>query len=155
MDWQTLAKTKRDSVNALIPPSWRLPSPVPPAAEQRNVTGKYIQQFLSPREIEITETDAVGIVKQTTVGSWTALEVTEAFCHRAALAHQMVCFEGSCFIFCLFRLCNGKVDVNRLNRLIVCTRYSLRLPFLMRGKWMSIILRTGSRLDYCMACLLV
>ncbi|TVY34670.1 Acetamidase [Lachnellula occidentalis] len=90
MDWQTLAETKRDSVNALIPPSWRLPCPVPPATEQRDVTGKYIQQFLSPREVEITETDAVGIVKQTTTGSWTALEVTEAFCHRASLAHQMV-----------------------------------------------------------------
>ncbi|TVY56326.1 Acetamidase [Lachnellula cervina] len=90
MDWQTLAKTKRDSINALIPVSWRLPSPTPPATKQRNVTGKYIQQFLSPREVEITETDAVGIVKQTTVGLWTALEVTKAFCHRAALAHQMV-----------------------------------------------------------------
>lgn len=102
MDWQTLAKTKRDSINALIPVSWRLPSPTPPATKQRNVTGKYIQQFLSPREVEITETDAVGIVKQTTVGLWTALEVTKAFCHRAALAHQMVCFEERLLCFLPF-----------------------------------------------------
>jgi amidase len=94
MDWKLLAKQKRDSVNALIPPSWHLPTPVPPATEQRDVTGKYIEQFLSPREIEITETDAVGIVKHTVAGEWTALEVTEAFCHRAALAHQLVCFGG-------------------------------------------------------------
>ncbi|TVY57764.1 Acetamidase, partial [Lachnellula suecica] len=90
MDWQALAHKKRDSTNALIPPAWRLPTPLPPVSEQRDVTGSYIQQFLSPREVEITETDAVGIVKKTTSGSWTALEVTEAFCHRAALAHQMV-----------------------------------------------------------------
>ncbi|KAL3421610.1 amidase [Phlyctema vagabunda] len=88
--WEVLAKTKRDSVNALIPKPWLLTSPVPPVLEQRDVTGKYIQQFLSPREIEITETDAVGIVEKTTSGQWKAKEVAEAFCHRAALAHQMV-----------------------------------------------------------------
>ncbi|KAF4614351.1 hypothetical protein G7Y89_g15387 [Cudoniella acicularis] len=90
MDWKTAAQKKCDFVNALIPSEWRLPSPVPPASEQRDVTGVYIQQFLSEREIEITETDAVGIVKHTTGGEWTATEVTQAFCHRAALAHQMV-----------------------------------------------------------------
>ena len=61
-NWEALAKDKRDSVNALIPKSWLLPSPVPTSAEQRDVTSTYIQQFLTPREIEITETDAVGIV---------------------------------------------------------------------------------------------
>ena len=90
-DWQALAKEKRESVNALIPESWLLTTPLPSASEQRDVTGKYIQQFLSSKEIEITETDAVGIVKNTTAGTWKAREVTEAFCHRAALAHQMVC----------------------------------------------------------------
>jgi amidase len=90
VDWAVLAKEKRDSVNALIPKSWLLPSPLPPTSEQRDVTGKYIQQYLSPREIEITETDAVGIVKKTTSAEWKAREVAEAFCHRAALAHQMV-----------------------------------------------------------------
>jgi amidase len=88
--WEALAKEKRDSTNALIPKSWLLPSPVPPASEQRDVTGKYIQQFLSAKEIEITETDAVGIVEKTTSGVWKARDVAEAFCHRAALAHQMV-----------------------------------------------------------------
>jgi amidase len=88
--WEVLATEKRDFVNALIPKSWLLSTPLPSSLEQRDVTGKYIQQFLSPREIEITETDAVGIVKNTTSGAWKAREVAEAFCHRAALAHQMV-----------------------------------------------------------------
>ena len=90
VNWKLSAKEKRNSVNALIPKSWLLPTPLPSALEQRDVTGKYIQQFLSPKEIEITETDAVGIVKNTTSGIWKAREVAEAFCHRAALAHQMV-----------------------------------------------------------------
>ena len=90
-NWETLAKEKRDSVNALIPEAWLLPSHVPSVKEQKNVAGKYIQQFLNPDEVVITETDAVGIVERTTTGKWTAREVTEAFCHRSALAHQLVC----------------------------------------------------------------
>lgn len=90
LDWKAVGQKKRESVNALIPKSWLLPSPIPSAEEQRDVTGAYIQRYLSPREIEITETDAVGIVKNTLSGTWKAREVAEAFCHRAALAHQMV-----------------------------------------------------------------
>ncbi|KAH7346303.1 amidase [Rhexocercosporidium sp. MPI-PUGE-AT-0058] len=90
VDWKALGAAKRDSVNALIPKSWLLTTPIPSATEQRDVTGKYIEQYLSPREIEITQTDAVGIVKNTTSGLWKAREVAEAFCHRAALAHQLV-----------------------------------------------------------------
>jgi len=87
-DWAKLAQEKRDSLNALIPQEWKLGS-IPSAEEQRDVT-EYIRQFLSDRELEITETDAVGIVNQTTTGAWSAVEVMKAFCHRAALAHQLV-----------------------------------------------------------------
>ena len=89
-DWESRAKAKRDAVNGLIPAAWRITAPIPSAEEQRDVTGEYIQQFLSPREVAITETDATGIVSNTCSGTWTAREVTEAFCHRAALAHQLV-----------------------------------------------------------------
>lgn len=95
VDWKSLGEKKRDSINALIPKAWLLPSAIPPATEQRDVTGKYIQQYLDAREIEITETDAVGIVKNTTSGAWKAREVAEAFCHRAALAHQLVSQHGT------------------------------------------------------------
>ncbi|KAL2012127.1 hypothetical protein VTN00DRAFT_4845 [Thermoascus crustaceus] len=88
--WKALGEAKRQAVLDLIPEKWRIKDPIPPATEVRDVTGSYIQQFLSPREIEITETDALGIAQQTTSGNWTAVEVAEAFCHRAALAHQLV-----------------------------------------------------------------
>ena len=89
--WQDLAKSKREAIINSIPNEWRLGS-IPSAEEQRDVTGKYIHQFLSEREVEITETDAVDIAKKTTTGQWTAEEVTKAFCHRASLAHQLVMF---------------------------------------------------------------
>lgn len=88
--WLTQGEAKRQSILNAIPTKWRLADPVPPATELRDVTGSYIQQYLSDREIEITESDAVDIVAQTTTGRWSAVEVTEAFCHRAALAHQLV-----------------------------------------------------------------
>jgi hypothetical protein len=93
--WREAAIRKREAVNALIPVHWRLTGPVPPAKERKDITGEYIQNFLSPREIEITETDAYQIAVRTTTGSWKAREVVEAFCHRAALAHQMVCIKRS------------------------------------------------------------
>ncbi|KAH0341392.1 amidase, partial [Aureobasidium melanogenum] len=88
-DWRQIAAEKRDSVLALIPEEWRIPAP-PSAEEQRDVTGKFTQQYLDPREIEITETEATEIVKKTSSGEWTAVEVTKAFCHRSAIAHQLV-----------------------------------------------------------------
>lgn len=88
-DWQAKAKEKAQSVLNLIPKEWRLDT-IPSSEEQRDVTGSYIQQYLNSNEIEITETDAVGIVEHTTSGQWTAVEVAKAFCHRAAIAHQLV-----------------------------------------------------------------
>ena len=88
--WEDHAKAKRDSTNDLIPKEWRLTSSIPSAKEQRDVTGRYIWQHLSTHEVEVTESEVVDIVKATSSGKWTAEEVTKAFCHRAALAHQIV-----------------------------------------------------------------
>ncbi|KAE7996952.1 hypothetical protein FH972_001628 [Carpinus fangiana] len=87
--WKQAASRKADSVNALIPHEWRIPSP-PSNQEQVDITGSYVQQFLSAQEIEITEADAAFIAKKTASGEWTAVDVTKAFCHRAALAHQLL-----------------------------------------------------------------
>ncbi|KAH8898409.1 amidase [Thozetella sp. PMI_491] len=89
VSWQQLAETKRQTILDSIPPAWRLPSPLPAPDSLKNVTGTYVQQYLTSREIEITESDAVQIVRRTTAGKWTATEVVTAFCHRAALAHQL------------------------------------------------------------------
>ncbi|KAF2726160.1 amidase [Polychaeton citri CBS 116435] len=89
MGWKEVASEKRESVKALIPREWRLES-IPSIEQQKDVTGAFIHQYLSKEEITITESDAIGIVDHTTTGKWSALEVITAFCHRAALAHQLV-----------------------------------------------------------------
>lgn len=88
-DWRASAQNKKQSVLDLIPTEWRLPN-LPSAEQQKDVTGPYIQQFLDSTEVEITETDAVGIARKVADGIWSAFEVTKAFCHRAAIAHQLV-----------------------------------------------------------------
>ena len=86
--WQERAQGKRDAILAAIPKEWRIDNP--PVEEQVDVTGKYVQQYLDGREVEITETAAEGIVGKISKGEWTSEEVAKAFCHRAALAHQLV-----------------------------------------------------------------
>lgn len=88
--WQEAAEAKRQAILEAIPKKWRMER-IPPVEKQVDVTGGYIHQYLSPQEIEITEADAVAIASHTTLGEWSAVEVTEAFCHRAAIAHQLVC----------------------------------------------------------------
>lgn len=90
LSWEERASKKRESILAAIRPDWRLPKPLPSPEAQKVVAGSYVQQFLSAREIEITESDAVTITEHTTSGRWKATEVVTAFCHRAALAHQLV-----------------------------------------------------------------
>lgn len=86
--WQNAAAKKREEISALIPKEWRVDG-LPSVKEQVDVTG-FVKQYLSEEELSITESDAEKIVEKTTSGEWTAEKVTRAFCHRAALAHQMV-----------------------------------------------------------------
>ncbi|KAL1649530.1 hypothetical protein SLS58_001586 [Diplodia intermedia] len=87
-NWQDIAAAKREAILASIPNEYIIPDP-PTPEQQRDVTGAFVHQWLSPREIEITETDAPGIVAKTTAGEWSAVEVTKAFIHRASIAHQL------------------------------------------------------------------
>ncbi|RDI80374.1 hypothetical protein Vi05172_g9557 [Venturia inaequalis] len=86
--WQELGAQKRASILAEIPKEWLLPS-IPPVEEVKDVSGTYTHQFLSAREIEITESDAEVIVEKTKGGVWSCVDVCKAFCHRAAIAHQL------------------------------------------------------------------
>ena len=89
MSWRDIAEKKRASLLADIVPHWHISTP---SNEPKDVTGSYIQQYLTARETEVTEAVTIDIVKKLSNGSWSAREVTEAFCHRAAVAHQLVRF---------------------------------------------------------------
>ena len=97
MGWEAAAKAKLNAINSSIPEEWRL-STIPSIQQQKDVSGPFITQHLSRREIKITETDAVNIVARTCAGDWQAEEVTRAFCHRASLAHQLtMCLHETFF----------------------------------------------------------
>jgi amidase len=90
IEWKLAAQQKRASVNALIPTEWCLKNELPNSEQLRDITGTYIHQFLSTQEIDYTEAEAGHILHEIYSGKWKARDVLAAFCHRTALAHQMV-----------------------------------------------------------------
>lgn len=87
MTWQEIAKAKKDSVFNSIPIEWRL-STIPSIEEVTNVYD-FLEKSLSKEEVLITNSTVLQLADKIAKGELTSLEVTEAFCHRAALAHQL------------------------------------------------------------------
>lgn len=48
-----------------------------------------LPKWLSDEEIRITELGASALAAKIRDGEWTSLQITEAFCHRATIAHQL------------------------------------------------------------------
>jgi amidase len=86
--WQETSNKKREAILAAIPAEWRLEK-LPSVDEQPDVTA-YVKQYFSKQELDITESSADVIAKTVAEGKWSAEDVTRAFCHRAAVAHQLV-----------------------------------------------------------------
>lgn len=90
-NWAITAHAKQAALSALIPIKWRIkPADIPSVEALRDVCD-YIRRHLSSSELSITELSAQKTVAKLQSGEWTALEVTRAFCHRAAIAHQLAC----------------------------------------------------------------
>jgi hypothetical protein len=90
-NWETQAQICRDILNNSIPRQWLLPVDKLPSPERTNVLGVPRESgILSERELQITETDATGLVETMAEGTWTAEEVTIAFLKRATIGHQLV-----------------------------------------------------------------
>ncbi|KZV64679.1 amidase [Peniophora sp. CONT] len=88
-NWTDIVSEKRASLSEKIPAAWPLAS-VPEPSELRNAVD-FPRQFMSERAIAITETtDARVLLAKIASGEYTSYEVTEAFCHRAAISHQVV-----------------------------------------------------------------
>lgn len=89
LPWQRIGREKRQSVHALLPENWRV-KVVPTAAELPDATA-FPRSLLSEHELAITEDNTADqLVQQLAAGSFSAVEVTSAFCHRATIAHQLV-----------------------------------------------------------------
>ncbi|KAJ5132644.1 acetamidase [Penicillium atrosanguineum] len=90
--WEERAADKQNRINDSIPQEWKI---------QTLPTEDSVLEFpkksgiLSDQELAITQSSASDLVKKLAQGELKAVDVTVAFCKRAALAHQLVncCLE--------------------------------------------------------------
>lgn len=91
MAWEDIGKRAQARLYDSIPAEWRIPQDKLPPADQLDVTRfAYHSGLFTEREIVITNSLATDIVAKLVNATWTAQEVTKAFCKRAAIAHQLV-----------------------------------------------------------------
>lgn len=98
--WQTRGAEKRARCQSLIPKAWELPSALvqslshPLKTSKNNLVELDIARrsgLLTEKELRVTEAyDVQGLLKALASGQLTSLEVTVAFCKRAAIAQQLV-----------------------------------------------------------------
>ena len=91
MTWEDIGKQARTRLLESIPSEWRLPEDKLPPADQANVLDfPSTSGLFTEHELSITTSTATHIVQAIASGGWKAIDVTRAFCKRAAVAHQLV-----------------------------------------------------------------
>ena len=87
--WKSIAHRKQQEQLSRIPKEYLLPSEY---LEDTNVLSVPKScGLLTSKQIEITENfDATALAKEIGDGVLTSVDVAEAFCKRAAIAHQLV-----------------------------------------------------------------
>jgi amidase len=89
--WQEKAEAKRAKTKSKIPEEWTLDKDdLVAAKKQRQLSGPFIERLCDADELEITSNDSVPLLAKIKSGHYTALQVTKAFCKRAAIAQQIV-----------------------------------------------------------------
>ncbi|KAK4569899.1 hypothetical protein LTR86_002868 [Recurvomyces mirabilis] len=89
-DWTDISAKAQTKLRNSIPSEWRIPPGKLPPDTQLDVTDFPAKSgLLSDQELKITSSYATEIVGAIAAGEWTAVEVTTAFCKRAAIAHQL------------------------------------------------------------------
>ena len=84
--WEHIAADKRGRIDRSIPSEWRIS--LSPHTSVFDIPAK--SGVLSPQELQITESTATDLLARLGKGELKAVDVTLAFCKRAALAHQLV-----------------------------------------------------------------
>src|ERR1700761_6288116 len=87
--WQSISHRKKQEQLSRIPKEYLLPGEY---TDQINFLGVPRScGLLTKKQLEVTENyDATALAKEIKDGRLTSVEVTEAFCKRAAIAHQLV-----------------------------------------------------------------
>ncbi|KAL2840359.1 amidase signature domain-containing protein [Aspergillus pseudodeflectus] len=91
--WQEKVRVKASETKDHIPVAWRLPTSYLDVSQDSHEAVLDIPRrcgILSPREIHITEAfDATALLEKLASREFSAVEVTRAFCKRAAIAQQL------------------------------------------------------------------
>jgi len=91
MSWKEIVDKKRKALVALIPEQWRISSNQLPAESQRSVVSFFEKDgILTAEELTITTLTVQELAEKIASGKYTAVQVCQAYCHRAAIAHQLV-----------------------------------------------------------------
>lgn len=91
MLWETIAKRKRKAILDGIPKEWRDPLLLEKMQKTGEVnTNLFLDSVVPNNEKAITHLLLVDLQRKIAKGQLSAMEVTRAYCHRAALAHQIV-----------------------------------------------------------------
>ncbi|KAJ7631192.1 general amidase [Roridomyces roridus] len=86
MSWQEIATEKKAHQLDSVPKEWI--SSNLPSTNELNVI-EYPRTFLSPLDIEITESQVPALISQLAEGKWSAVQVTTSFYKRAIIAQQL------------------------------------------------------------------
>lgn len=90
LPWQDRAAAKVADTASKIPSSWRLSQEDRERAKKRkNLTGSFVESFLSEDEAAIIRLDSVDLVEKLAAGTLKSVEVTKAYCKTSAVAHQI------------------------------------------------------------------
>ncbi|GLA03421.1 hypothetical protein AnigIFM60653_003040 [Aspergillus niger] len=90
--WEHRAKSKQAQTAAAIPPEWTLPADILLDSSANVLDVPRTCGLLTEREIHITEDyDATALLEKLAPGEFSSVEVTTAFCKRAAIAQQLTC----------------------------------------------------------------
>ncbi|KAL9036398.1 MAG: hypothetical protein Q9214_006151 [Letrouitia sp. 1 TL-2023] len=88
--WEILAAEKRASTHSKIPREWLLDkATLEKASTERNLTGPFIESCLTDAEKALTKLSATSLLPQIRNGTYSALQVAQAFCKRTAIAQQI------------------------------------------------------------------
>ena len=91
LDWEEICRKKRQDIDDQIPEQWRIPQEIRQKAKGiRQTAGSFIEGILPADVVDITKNDSTSLAKKIGDGTYTATAVATAFCHRAAVAQQIV-----------------------------------------------------------------
>lgn len=123
-DWKAQAQEKAADTLSKIPVEWRLePDVIKAAKARRQLAGNFIFDLLDHETVKYISHDSQELVDFIAKKEYTSLQVAQAYCKTAAVAHQIV-WINSLFTFNKSVSISSVISLIHLVRIIVYMRFS-------------------------------